>query len=472
MILPWRICRFGLVLGLFPLITLGQAAEAKRPNVLFIAVDDLNNDLGSYGHPLVKSPNIDRLAKRGVQFDRAYCQGLLCYPSRPSMMRSTYPGSKIKPITLGEHLQKFGIHTSRVGKIFHMGVPNSPRNGDSGLDVPECWTEFHNTKSPETYTPGLYRQMNRGIATRKMEGRQGIDTKERYWAAVEADVSDGSDQADYLVAEKAVQLIRERKVAGKPFFMGVGFFRPHYPMVAPKKFFDMYPLEKMKVPPLIKGDLDDIPRAAYGIQNGELLNKTEEGRRGMWQAYYASVTFMDEQLGKVLDELDRQGLSESTAIFFTTDHGYHLGEHGFWQKSNLHEEVTRVPFMIRTPGLKPGRTNSIAELVDFYPTCIDLLGLPAPKEIVGKSLVPILENPVTKVRNTALSLHNERHVKNKGYAIRSANWTYMNYGKNGEILYDMVKDPHQYTNVINDPEYAGAVRIARRQLENRLEEAK
>jgi iduronate 2-sulfatase len=312
--------------------------------------------------------------------------------------------------------------------------------------------------------------MNRGIATRKMEGRQGIGTKERYWAAVEADVSDGSDQADYLVAEKAVQLIRERKVAGKPFFMGVGFFRPHYPMVAPKKYFDMYPLEKMRIPPLIEGDVDDIPPAAHGFMSGQLLNETEEGRRGMWQAYYASITFMDEQLGKVLDELDRQGLTDSTAIVFTTDHGYHLGEHGFWQKSNLHEEVTRVPLMIRAPGLKPGRTNSIAELVDFYPTCLDLLGLSLPKEIVGKSLVPILKNPNTQVRETALSLHNERHVKNKGHAIRSANWTYMNYGKKGEILYDMVKDPDQYTNLIDNPDYAENVRKAREQLSQRLQQ--
>jgi len=190
----------------------------------------------------------------------------------------------------------------------------------------------------------------------------------------------------------------------------------------------------------------------------------------MWQAYYASITFMDEQLGKVLDELDRQGLTDSTAIVFTTDHGYHLGEHGFWQKSNLHEEVTRVPLMIRAPGLKPGRTNSIAELVDFYPTCLDLLGLSLPKEIVGKSLVPILKNPNTQVRKTALSLHNERHVKNKGYAIRSANWTYMNYGKKGEILYDMVKDPDQYTNLIDNPDYAENVRKAREQLSQRLQQ--
>jgi iduronate 2-sulfatase len=170
----------------------------------------------------------------------------------------------------------------------------------------------------------------------------------------------------------------------------------------------------------------------------------------------------------VLDELDRQGLTESTAIVFTTDHGYHLGEHGFWQKGNLHEEVTRVPFMIRTPGLKPGRTSSLAELVDFYPTCLDLLGLPVPKEIVGKSLVPILGKPKNKVRDTALSLHNEKHIKNKGYAIRSATWTYMNYGDKGEVFYDMVKDPEQYTNVIDNPEYVGFVRKARKLLNQRL----
>jgi iduronate 2-sulfatase len=312
--------------------------------------------------------------------------------------------------------------------------------------------------------------MNRGIDTSKMEGRQGIGTKERYWAAVEADVSNGSDQADYHVAEKAVQLIRQRKEAGQPFFLGVGFFRPHYPMVAPKKFFDMYPLEKMQVPPLIEGDLDDIPPAAHGIQNGELLNKTEEGRRGMWQAYYASVTFMDEQLGKVLDELDRQGLTDSTAIAFTTDHGYHLGEHGFWQKGNLHEEVTRVPLMIRTPGLNPGRTNSLAELVDLYPTCLDLLDLSQPKEIVGKSLLPILEKPNTQVRDTALSLHNEKHVKNKGYAIRAANWTYMNYGDQGEVFYNMAKDPHQYTNLIDEPDYVENILKARKKLSKRLQQ--
>ena len=459
---------FLLIIPLF----LSAQPKGKIQNVLLIMSDDLKaSALPAYGDKICKTPNLDRLAAISMVFDRAYCQGLACHPSRPSMMRSIYPGSKKEPLTLGEHLQKFDMHTSRVGKIFHMGVPNSPRNGDSGLDVPACWTEFHNTKSPETYTPGLYRQMNRGIATHKMEGRQGIGTKERYWTAVEADVANGSDQADYLVAEKAVQLIRERKKAGIPFFMGVGFFRPHYPMVAPKKFFDMYPLEKMNIPPQVEGDLNDIPQSAYGNM-GHGLNESEEGRRSMWQAYYASVSFMDEQLGKVLDELDRHGLNDSTAIIFTTDHGYHLGEHGFWQKSNLHEEVTRVPLLIRAPGLKPGKTQSIAELVDLYPTCTDLLGLPLAKDIVGKSLVPILDNPNNKVRDTALSLHNERHVKNKGYAIRSESWTYISYGDQGEVLYDMSKDPSQYTNVMNDPKYTKTIEVARKQLALRLKEAR
>ena len=447
-------------------------AESESPgpfgkNILLIMSDDLKaSALAAYGNKICKTPNLDRLAASGMVFERTYCQGLACSPSRPSMMRSVYPGSSVTALTIGEHLQKHGYHTARVGKIFHMGVPNDPKNGTSGLDVPACWTERHNTKSEETFTPGLYRLLNRGIATREMEGRQGAGTRERPWAAVESDQEDGSDQADYMVATKAVELLRQRKAEGKPFFLGVGFFRPHYPMVQPKKYFDMYPLEAMEIPPQIPGDLDDIPQAGRSSM-GDGLNNTEEGRRGMWQAYYASVTFMDEQLGRVLDELDRLGLRDSTAIVFTTDHGYHLGEHGFWQKSNLHEEVVRVPFIIRSPGMKPGRTWSLAELVDFYPTCTDLLGIPTPRELKGKSLVPVLRDPNASVRDTALSVRN----RDKGGAVRAANWHYMNYAGKGEELYDMMKDPHQYTNLVNDPAYADLLKEARTKFEKRIADA-
>ena len=289
--------------------------------------------------------------------------------------------------TIGEHLQKHGMHTARVGKVFHMPVPHAQLDGTDGKDVPACWTERYNTKSAETFSPGLYRLLNSDIVTREIENRDARGPN-RMFATVESGKQDGSDQADYMVATKAIELLQERKDAGKPFFLAVGFVRPHFPMVQPKKFFDMYPQDKMEIPPLIEGDLDDIPLAGRGA-DGKGLNQMEESRRRMWQAYYASVTFMDSQVGRVLDELERLGLRESTAIVFTTDHGYHLGEHGFWQKSNLHEEVVRVPLIFSVPGMKSGSSSSIVELMDFYPTCTDILGLPTPKSLQGKSLMPV-----------------------------------------------------------------------------------
>jgi iduronate 2-sulfatase len=188
----------------------------------------------------------------------------------------------------------------------------------------------------------------------------------------------------------------------------------------------------------------------------------------MWQAYYASVTFMYEQLGRVVDELERLGLRESTAIVFTSDQGYHLGEHGFWQKGNLHEEVVRVPLIFSVPGMKPGRSSSLVELMDFYPTCIEILGLPTPESLQGKSLMPILRNPNASVRDTALSINN----RGTAGGLRAANWHYMNYGQEGEELYDMIKDPHQYTNVANTPAYAAMLKEARAKFKVRMAAAR
>jgi iduronate 2-sulfatase len=455
-----------LTLGAFAAVSWSREPGRKIKNVLLIMSDDLKaSALAAYGNTVCQTPNIDRLAKSGMVFERAYCQGLACSPSRPSMMRSIYPKSKATAPTIGEHLQQYGIHTARVGKIFHMPVPHAQLDGSDGRDVPECWTERYNTKTAETFSPGLYRLLNSDIVTRKIEGRDAKGPN-RMWATVETDKEDGSDQADYMVATKAVELLRERKKAGKPFFLGVGFVRPHFPMVQPKKFFNMYPQQKMKIPPQIAGDLDDIPPAGRG-PDGKGLNEMEQSRRRMWQAYYGSVTFMDEQLGRVLNELDRLGLRGSTAIIFTTDHGYHLGEHGFWQKANLHEEVVRVPLIVSAPGIKPGRTSSFVELVDLYPTWTDLLGLPMPKGLHGKSLTPILRNPDAKVRDTALSIHNRA-----GGGLRSAQWHYMSYAGKGEELYDMIKDPDQYTNVVSDPKYAAILKQARAQYKARMAAAR
>jgi len=444
-----------------------DAPSGRTKNILFIISDDLKASvLPAYGNQVCKTPNLDQLAASGMVFERAYCQGLACAPSRPSFMRSIYPRSRASAPTIGEHFQQHGMHTARVGKVFHMGVPHAQLDGSDGQDVPECWTERYNTKSAETFSPGLYRLLNSGIVTREIEGRDAKGPN-RMWATVESDKENGSDQADHMVATKAIELLQQRKAAGKPFFLAVGFVRPHFPMVAPKRFFDMYPHKKMKIPPLIKGDLDDIPQAGRG-SDGKGLNEMEESRRRMWQAYYASVTFMDEQVGRVVDELGRLGLRESTAIVFTTDHGYHLGEHGFWQKGNLHEEVVRVPLIFSVPGMKPGRSSSLVELVDFYPTCTEILGLPTPESLQGKSLIPILKNPIATVRDTALSINN----RGTAGGLRAANWHYINYGENGEELYDMIKDPHQYTNVANDPAYAVMLKKARAKFKARMAAAR
>lgn len=466
------------ILGLLPLsLSYGdsnkseQAPKAfeKIKNVLFIITDDLRASvLPIYGDKLCRTPNIDRLANSGVVFEMAYCQGTACQPSRPSIMHGIYPKSKFTPPSIGEHLKKFDIHTSRVSKVFHMGIPKEVMTGQNGADVEACWDERYNVKSLETNSPGLFRQLNTGMVTREVEKRDPTG-KNRMWASVESDTKDGSDQADYMAVSKAIELLRKRKQEAKPFFMAVGLVRPHYPMVAPKRFFEMHPLNKIVIPPQIPGDRDDIPLAGHG-HSGKGLENLEDGRRRMWQGYYASVAFMDEQLGRLIDELDKLGLRESTAIVFTSDHGYHLGEHDFWQKPNMHEHVARVPLIISAPSIKPARSSSPVELVDFYPTCNELFNVPHPEGIHGKSLIPILLNPQHMIRETALITERS----GQGGSIRSKKWQYFKYTikGGGEELYDMDKDPEQYTNLVNNPVYAQILKEYREKFEQRMSAVK
>ena len=435
---------------------MGKEPAERVTNILLIMSDDLKaSALPAYGNTVCKTPNIDRLAKSGMVFERAYCQGLACSPSRPSMLRSIYPKSKATAPTIGEHLQKHGMHTARVGKIFHMPVPHAQLDGSNGRDVAECWTERYNTKTAETFSPGLYRLLNSDIVTRKIEGRDAKGPN-RMWATVETDKEDGSDQADYMVATKAVELLRERKKAGKPFFLGVGFVRPHFPMVQPKKFFNMYPQQKMKIPPLIQGDLDDIPPAGRG-SDGKGLNEMEQSRRRMWQAYYGSVTFMDEQLGKVLDELDRLGLAGNTIIVLWGDHGFHLGDLGIWTKHTNYEQANRIPIFMVAPGVTKPRssTKQLAESVDIFTTIAELAGLPAPsgpQPISGKSLVPVLKDPNHRVRDHAF--HCYPRGKAMGRAIRTERYRMVEWKKPGAKpesaeyeLYDYQEDPLERKNL-------------------------
>lgn len=431
-------------------------------NVLLIVSDDLRaNTLGCYGNQVCKTPNIDRLAERGMLFERAYCQGTVCAPSRVSFMYSRYKGNQ--GVTLGQHFKNNGWYSARVGKIFHMKVPGDIIAGTNGRDVPECWTERFNSPGREAHTPGDYACLNLNIFTRELEGRQSTAMPHRMFVTVSYE-GDGSDQPDHKTATKTIDVLQEH--GDKPFFIAAGFVRPHYPMVAPKQYFDPYPHTKMTLPPQVKGDLDDIPKQGLSGSRSATtgIDKFPHNQKRMWSGYYASVAFMDEQVGRILNELDRLGLRESTAVVFTSDHGYHLGDHTFWQKANLHEQVIRVPLIVSAPGFKPGRTSAIAELVDIYPTVSELAGLKVASDVQGISQGPVIRDPRVIVKRQAVSF-----VKN-GVSLRTAGWSYMRYKDGSQELYDMTKDPDQLTNLAGSQSASTKLSEMAELLDDRLPE--
>ena len=357
-----------LPLSLFGLFALANSAEAEIRNVLLIVSDGLKASvLGCYGNQVCATPNIDRLASEGMVFERAYCQGTVCGPSRTSFMHSRYRGDA--ELNLGKHLIDNGFYSARVGKIYHMRVPGDIIEGADGNDVPSTWVEKFNSKGLEAHTPGNYACLNLNIFTTELEGRESTKMANRMFVSVDYE-GDGSEQPDHRATGKTVELLRQHKDG--PFFLAAGFVRPHYPSVAPVQYFEPYPIEQMELPEAVEGDLDDIPAAGVSKRTSEEngIAKWSANQKRMWAAYHATVTFMDEQVGRLLDELDALSLRDSTAVVFASDHGYHLGEHTFWQKSNLHEEVTRVPLIVSAPGFEPGRSKSIVELVDIYPTAV------------------------------------------------------------------------------------------------------
>ena len=297
----------------------------------------------------------------------------------------------------------------------------------------------------------------------QLTGRQGAGTRDRKYVAVIQD-GDGADQPDHKAADQAIKLLRAHK--DEPFVLAVGFVRPHYPHVAPERSFKPYPHEKITLPERVSNDWDDIP--AEGIakvtskNNG--IDRYPENQKRMWAAYYASVTFMDEQVGRVLDELERLGLDKNTAVIFTSDHGYHLGEHDFWLKTNLHEEITHVPLMVSVPGMAPSVSSSIVELVDVYPTVMELVGRDVPKACHGHSLMPILKDPSATLREYAFS-YNGKQVPSQ-FSLRGKRWAFMKY-REGEELYDMDKDPGQFTNLAKEPDHAALVARLRSVVEEK-----
>jgi iduronate 2-sulfatase len=436
--------------------------DAPLKNILFIVADDLKaSTVGCYGDELCQTPNIDRLASQGMQFTHAYAQGTACAPSRPSMMFSRYTRKRIDPDvhqSFPQRLKGAGFYSARVGKIFHMAVPNDIVNGTDGVDYPRSWTERFNCQGLEEATPGAYACLNQNIFQTSLENRAGAGTKDRMYVSVRME-GDGADQPDHKAADKAIELLRKHK--DNPFVLAVGFVRPHYPMVAPKSFFDPYNWEDIEMPERRANDWDDIPPQGIAkfTSKSKGLDRYPDNQKRMWADYYASVSYMDAQLGKVLDELEALGLRDSTAIIFTSDHGYHLGEHDFWQKSNLHEEAMRVPLIVSAPGVAPGVSGAMVELADIYPTVMEFTGLDVPDQCDGLSLRPVLENPDVRLREFAFSYHGRAGVYQ--YALRSARWSYMYYGPGIEELYDMEKDPKQFTNLAKDPKYSATLSLCR-----------
>ena len=293
-------------LAILFLLALKLTAEAAIKNVLFIISDDLKASvLGCYGDQVCKTPNIDKLARAGMVFERAYCQGLMCAPSRTSFMHSRYLGPG--KVNLGQHFRENGWYSARVGKIYHMRVPGDIIAGTDGLDIASSWTERFNSPGKEAHTQGLYACLNLNVFTTAEENRQSTRMPHRMFVTVRYE-GDGSDQPDHKSATKAVELLQKHK--DQPFFLAVGLVRPHYPMVAPQQYFDPYPWQKIKLPKTVKDDAQDIPKAGLAGTRSETnsIGKYPDNQKRMWTGYYASVAFMDAQVGRILDELDRLGL--------------------------------------------------------------------------------------------------------------------------------------------------------------------
>ena len=447
--------------------------SAEKLNVLFIISDDLTDTaLSCYGNKVCQTPNIDKLASQGVRFTRAYCQGTYCGPSRASFMSGYYPHATgvlgyISPrkaigdrAMWAEHFKNNGYHTARVSKIFHMGVPGGIEKGTDGADDPRCWTERYNSQGPEWKAKGTGETLEGNP-----DGKKPVVGGNTF-VVVEAD-GDDLAHSDGRTAQKACELID--KLKDRPFFLGVGFVRPHVPFVAPRKYYEPFPFGQMKLPPKVEGDWDDIPKAGINYKTSKNMKMNVRKQKKAVGGYYASVAYMDAQVGKVMDALNRSGVADKTIVIFTSDHGYHLGEHDFWAKVSLHDESARVPLIVCMPGKKPAVCNSLTELIDLYPTISSLCGLEVPKRIQGKNISRMLEDPEVEVRDAAFS------VNGKGFLLRQHDFAYIQYAEDaskGMELFDMKRDPHQYKNLAGDPQHAGLVKKFRNKLKQKLAEVR
>ncbi|QCX39232.1 sulfatase [Aureibaculum algae] len=456
--------------------SLSSISQQKKPNILFIIADDLTaTAVSSYENKASKTPNIDKLASEGVRYTKAYSQYPVCGPSRASFMSGYYPnatktfgyvsgreniGSDRKTMT--QLFKDNGYYTARVSKIFHMGVPIDIETGSNGQDDEASWTERFNSQGPEWKAIGEA-ELVQGNPDGKIERKGG-----NVMTIVKAE-GDDLVHSDGKTAQKAIELIKKHK--NEPFFLALGFVRPHVPFVAPKAYFEPYPHEEIIMPEKVKGDWDDIPKRGINYVTSVNGQMSLEQEKKAVAAYYASVSYMDTQVGKVLETLKNEGLEDNTIVIFTSDHGFHLGEHNFWMKVSLHEESVRVPLIVKVPGKDPKVCNSFVELLDLYPTISELAGLKTSKHLQGKSLVKTIDNAEFQVRQEAFSVSQG----GKSFLLRTEKWAYIQYNEDasaGIELFDMVKDPQQFTNLANDLNYKKIVSSFQKKLKKKLKKVR
>lgn len=433
-----------------------KTGSVKEPaTVLFIIVDDLNKEIGTYGSNRVQTPNVDRLAGMGIQFDHAYCNYSVCNPSRTSLLTGLRPETTSvldntitiqsvlgDRITLPALFKQNGYHTVNLGKIFHQ-----PRAEHNDLNA---WDEFQYYRATPTGKKGEKRNLTGDVMSWC------------YWQAAEGD---DEDQPDGRSARRAVEILKGE--SEQNLFLAVGLTKPHDPYIAPKKYFDLYPLDEIELP-TVPDSWTEPFKHAFPLENPvfpqgkKIFNEfSDQDKREFLRSYYACISFMDAQLGRILDALEETGKLDNTHIFFFSDHGYHLGDHNWWNKFTLYEPSTGSPFIVAGPAVKKkgARTEAMIEFIDIYPTLAELLKLEnTPDYLEGQSFNRILENPHQEFRTFAQSVMT-RVDGTKGKSVKNSKWRYIEWeeGQLGSELYDQKMDPLEYNNLVNDPEYASVV---------------
>tara|TARA_B110000014_G_C20093562_1_gene572888 strand:- start:320 stop:1732 length:1413 start_codon:yes stop_codon:yes gene_type:complete len=424
----------------------GVAHAAKRPNVLMIAIDDLNDWVSCLGgHPQAKSPQIDRLAKRGVLFTNAHCQAPICNPSRTSLMLGMRPSTtgiyvnrpwfrqtaKNKTrITLSQHFAAQGYRTLTTGKIYHASRVDGPSFQVVGP------------------RPGQRLKIDAQLV-------KEIGSSSRLWDFGAQQYAE-EDFSDFVDASWAIEKLQYKRQ--KPFFMAVGFYRPHVPWYAPQRFFDDRPRDDVELPMVRDDDRTDLPAGALQLTNNSLppshkwFVETDHWKDAV-QSYLACVSFTDAQVGRLLDALDKSPHADNTIVVLFSDHGFHLGEKQRWAKQSLWESSTRVPMIISVPGGQKGqRCSRPVELLHLYPTLLELCGLPTPDGLEGTSLGPLLKDPQASWSLPAITTYQRNN-----HAVRSEHWRYIRYSDGSEELYDHRTDPHEWTNVAARPEHRAVI---------------